>query len=719
MISILFLADGRQARYCRFKLALPALVILANLAFTIHPQAALGVADVDLSEIVVDKPNPGGDIVLGSKTKLSEYGDVSMLMYFEFPSRIPWLYLQDNAFGETSHIELPHYSTSTTIPKVEHVLTGLDEAVTLHSDGSALVVREYQLTGTPLPSSATLVSELSFGNSNSRPRSLIKLSSGALIAVWYQHTANADKSISLGFAYRNPQGEWSSTFPVTIGNASSSITSASISMAQHPGDESIWVFCKRDSFHRIEAVHVSETPGGITVDWIDSEFITENNDGEFGPESERPDLVAVPDPHNNSILLAYQSYNYAFFSLDPFVKGAEVTIAKIAQDGSRSYHTLSTYAERITRLGLVADKDKAWLAYRSIDDVALSFDDLYVDSYDFAAQSWDGPVFLDTLYRDPSYDNRDEAPAYGTGRADFATKMADGYIHFYRLTPVSSDVNTPPLAYDRLFTTQQDAPVDIDLSATDADGDALSYTIVSDPASGTLTGTAPYLTYTPAPGFTGVGSFAFSVNDGQADSNLAVVSITVDESPNLPPLTRVSVDSSSGEAPFTFSVDGSASLDQDGEIVRYDWDFGDGVSMSDGPATTTHRYSAAGTYTVTLSVIDNRGATDTESLRIDVFPVPEPLTAPSALKATVSKSKVTLTWTDNSGIEEEFWVERGISKRDNILFERIAQVDANVTSFVETVRRGKYVYRVKAVNMSMSAPFSEYASSKTVKVQKR
>ena len=57
--------------------------------------------------------------------------------------------------------------------------------------------------------------------------------------------------------------------------------------------------------------------------------------------------------------------------------------------------------------------------------------------------------------------------------------------------------------------------------------DTLTYTIVTPPAHGTLSGTAPNLTYTPAANYNGPDSFTFKVNDGTVDSATATVSITV------------------------------------------------------------------------------------------------------------------------------------------------------------------------------------------------
>ena len=57
------------------------------------------------------------------------------------------------------------------------------------------------------------------------------------------------------------------------------------------------------------------------------------------------------------------------------------------------------------------------------------------------------------------------------------------------------------------------------------------------------------------------------------------------------------------------AFDASASIDSDGTIVSYDWDFGDGGTAT-GVARQTTRF-AVGTYTVTLTVTDDDGETDT------------------------------------------------------------------------------------------------------------
>lgn len=69
------------------------------------------------------------------------------------------------------------------------------------------------------------------------------------------------------------------------------------------------------------------------------------------------------------------------------------------------------------------------------------------------------------------------------------------------------------------------------------------------------------------------------------------------------------------------AFDGSASNDPDGSITRYSWNFGD--ATGDTGAIVSHIYAAAGTYTVTLTVTDNDGATVSAIItaRVDAPPV--------------------------------------------------------------------------------------------------
>ncbi len=84
-----------------------------------------------------------------------------------------------------------------------------------------------------------------------------------------------------------------------------------------------------------------------------------------------------------------------------------------------------------------------------------------------------------------------------------------------------------PVANDNYVAAVEAVPRGIILKASDADEDPLTYEIVENPAHGTLSGTAPDVTYTSDAGYTGDDSFTFRAFDGTYYSNIATVSIIV------------------------------------------------------------------------------------------------------------------------------------------------------------------------------------------------
>jgi hypothetical protein len=92
---------------------------------------------------------------------------------------------------------------------------------------------------------------------------------------------------------------------------------------------------------------------------------------------------------------------------------------------------------------------------------------------------------------------------------------------------VFGSLNQAPVANNQTVITDEDTALAITLTATDIDSSSLTYSIASQPGHGTLSGTAHNVTYVPNLNYNGLDSFTFKANDGQVDSNVATVSITV------------------------------------------------------------------------------------------------------------------------------------------------------------------------------------------------
>jgi probable HAF family extracellular repeat protein len=95
-------------------------------------------------------------------------------------------------------------------------------------------------------------------------------------------------------------------------------------------------------------------------------------------------------------------------------------------------------------------------------------------------------------------------------------------------------LDRPPVASSLSMTTPQDTAVAVTLTGSDPDGDAVTFIVVTGPTHGSLSGTPPALTYTPATGFSGSDTFTFKLVASGADSNLATVSLAVSAAPTPP-----------------------------------------------------------------------------------------------------------------------------------------------------------------------------------------
>jgi len=206
-------------------------------------------------------------------------------------------------------------------------------------------------------------------------------------------------------------------------------------------------------------------------------------------------------------------------------------------------------------------------------------------------------------------------------------------------TSTSSSGGSAPIAIAGSLSTDEDTLASSRLSATDADGDALTYSIASNAGSGTVritdTATGAY-TYTPDANASGADSFAFVANDGVADSNSATVAVTINPLQD-PPVADPGVLTIDEDMPGTGRLSAS---DMDGDTLTFSIvsDAGKGVVNITDPATGDYTYMpdehADGSDSFTFKANDGLTDSNVATMVVNINPVNDPPVATGSCSNT-------------------------------------------------------------------------------------
>ncbi|RIX82857.1 tandem-95 repeat protein [Acidovorax cavernicola] len=223
------------------------------------------------------------------------------------------------------------------------------------------------------------------------------------------------------------------------------------------------------------------------------------------------------------------------------------------------------------------------------------------------------------------------------GTDSFTVTVSDGKggTTTSTITVTIDPVNDAPTVPNYTKTTNEDTPVSGQVTGSDVDGDALTYTKGSDPAHGTVTvnpnGT---YTYTPATNFNGTDSFTVTVSDGKGGTTTSTVTVTVDpvnDAPSVPDYTKTTDE----DTPVSGQVTGS---DVDGDTLTYtkgsDPAHGTVTVNPNGTYTYTPATNFNGTDSFTVTVSDGKGGTTTSTVTVTVDPVNDAPTVPNYTKTT-------------------------------------------------------------------------------------
>lgn len=270
----------------------------------------------------------------------------------------------------------------------------------------------------------------------------------------------------------------------------------------------------------------------------------------------------------------------------------------------------------------------------------LLANDSDAEGEEFSISSFTNPTHgALALNTDGSFSYVPVANFAGTDTFTYQVADANGSSNTATVTiTITAGVNNPPQAYDQSLSTNENAPLSGTVTASDSDGDPLTYTQVSGPMHGMLTlNSNGTFVYTPASNYHGPDAFTFRAADGTNSSNTATVSLAI-----LDTSIPVAVDQDVKlQANKSVLVTLTAS-DSDGDVLKY--------SVVAGPAHGTLTRTAEGVYvyvpqagfrgadSFTFSASDGNNTSNTATVHLSVVASTAFIPARTSVSSTVEPS---------------------------------------------------------------------------------
>jgi len=421
---------------------------------------------------------------------------------------------------------------SLSITHVNHAPVAKDDAYTVAEDGTlntpkpGVLANDTDLDSDPL--SAQLVAGPSHGT--------VTLSADGS----FVYTPTALFFGSDSFTYKDSDGQaFSNTATVAL----------TVTHVNHPP------VAKDDAYTTSEDVPLSVQTGGVLFN---------DTDADGDPLTAK---VATPPTHGTLTLNANGTFLYTpaslFYGQDAFTytasdgQGGSATATATIAVAHVNHAPVATSSQTT----LLEDGSVALsLPASDVDNDALSYSVITQPSHGtLSAIAGNGLTYTPT--------------ALYFGSDSFTWKANDGQLdsNTATLSLTVTHVNHAPIAKDDAYTVLEDGTLTtpkpgVLANDTDADGDALTAQLVSNPTHGTLTLNADgSFVYTPTALYFGSDSFTYKAFDGQAVSNTATVSLSVTHVNHKPVATNQSLD---------LNEDGSLALtlmatDADGDPLTY------------------------------------------------------------------------------------------------------------------------------------------------------
>ena len=206
---------------------------------------------------------------------------------------------------------------------------------------------------------------------------------------------------------------------------------------------------------------------------------------------------------------------------------------------------------------------------------------------------------------------------------DYTISDGNGGTSTATVTVSIDAANTAPVAVDDSATTTVGQSVTLDTIAndSDADGDALTITNVSDPANGTAVINGGQIVYTPDDDFVGTDTFTYTISDGNGGTATATETVVVNGPDNVAPAAQDDSATTSEGTAVTLSVlnnDTTNSGSDQLTITSVGTPQRGTAVISGGQIVYTPNAGFVGTDSFTYTITDSNGATATATATVVV-----------------------------------------------------------------------------------------------------
>jgi len=266
-----------------------------------------------------------------------------------------------------------------------------------------------------------------------------------------------------------------------------------------------------------------------------------------------------------------------------------------------------------------------------------------------------------------------------------------------------ASVNSTPVATFSNFSINKDVRYDGQLTAMDADGDNITYVIVTEPSHGSVVlHDNGCFTYIPNDGYEGIDTFSYRASDDTSSCAVKTVTVNVNEptveKPVAPSnLQAIAVSYTSLKLTWSDNSD-----NEDGFVIYRD---GKPICTTNANVTTftiSCGLEAGTTYDFEVKAQNEAGASMPTSAQGSTKDVTTPPLAPTELKITaVEKTALRLTWKDNADNESGF-----IIYQNGVELKRVSS-GCNCIVIDQLKECKSYRFRVEAINKIGSASSDE------------